>query len=71
MTPFGIYGQSQYGRYLQVGLLLSRLGPVGLEVSGERSALLHPGRDEYRISAVGRITLGGADNASASLDAVQ
>ena len=71
VTPFGIYGQSPYGRRLQVGLLLSRLGPLGLEVSGERSALRHPGRDQYRISAVGRITFGGADNASASLDAVQ
>ena len=71
LTPFGIYGQSQYGRRLQVGLLLSRLGPLGLEVSGERSALLHPGRDEYRMSVLGRITFGGADNASASMYAVQ
>ena len=39
LTPFGIYGQSQYGRRLQVGLLLSRLGPLGLEVSSERYAL--------------------------------
>ena len=66
VTPFGIYGQSPSGRRLQVGLLLSGLGPVGLEVSGERYALRHPGRDEYRISALGSITLGGADNASAS-----
>ena len=71
MTPFGIYGQSPYGRRLQVGLLLSRLGPLGLEVSGERSALLHPGRDEYRMSVLGSITFGGADNASASMSAVQ
>ena len=70
VTPFGIYGQSQYGRRLQVGLLLSRLGPLGLEVSGERSALRHPGRDDYRVSVLGRITFGGADNASASPDAV-
>ena len=70
VTPFGIYGQSPYGRRLQVGLLLSRLGPVGLEVSGERSALRHPGRDDYRLSVLGRITVGGADNASASLEAV-
>ena len=70
VTPFGIYGQSPYGRRLQVGLLLSRLGPVGLEVSGERSAQLHPGRDQYRISVRGSITFGGADNASASPDAV-
>ena len=71
VTPFGIYGQSQYGRRLQVGLLLSRLGPLGLEVSGERSALRHPGRDEYRMSVLGSITFGGADNASTSLSAVQ
>ena len=37
--------------------LLRRLGPVRLEVSGERYALLHPGRDEYRMSASGSITL--------------
>ena len=55
----------------QVGLLLSRLGPVGLEVSGERSAQRHPGRDEYRMRVLGSITFGGADNASASQDAVQ
>jgi len=71
LTPFGTYGQSQYGRRLQVGLLLSRLGPVGLEVSGERYALFHPGRDEYRMSAVGSITFGGADSASASMSAAR
>ena len=70
VTPFGIYGQSPYGRRLQVGLLLSRLGPLGLEVSGERAAQRHPGRDDYRVSVLGRITFGGADNASASPDAV-
>ena len=70
VTPFGIYGQSPYGRRLQVGLLLNRLGPVGLEVSGERSALRQPGRDDYRMSVLGRLTFGGADNASASLEPV-
>ena len=69
VTPFGIYGQSPYGRRLQVGLLLNRLGPVGLEVSGERSALRQPGRGDYRMSVLGRLTFGGADNASASLEA--
>ena len=39
LTPFGIYGQSPYGRRLQVGLLLSRIGPLGLEVAGERSTI--------------------------------
>ena len=71
VEPFGIYGQSPYGRRLQVGLLLSRLGPLGLKVSGERAALRHPGRDEYRMSVLGRITFGGADNASASMSAGQ
>ena len=71
LTPFGIYGQSRYGRRLQVGLRLSRVGPVGLEVSGERAALRQPGRDEYRISALGSITFGGADHAPASLSAGQ
>ena len=71
VTPFGIYGQSPYGRRLQVGLLLSRLGPLGLEVSGERAALRQPGRDAYRMSVLGRITFGGADNASASMSAGQ
>ena len=61
VTPFGIYGQSPYGRRLQVGLLLSRLGPLGLEVSGERAAQRHPGRDAYRMSVLGRLTFGGAD----------
>ena len=57
LTPFGIYGQAPYGKRLQVGLLLS-LGPVGLEVSGARDALLHPGRDEYRMSVLGSISFG-------------
>ena len=61
--PFGIYGQSPYGRRLQVGLLLSRLGPLGLKVSGARAALRHPGRDEYRLSVLGSITFGGARHA--------
>ena len=71
LIPFGIYGQSQYGRRLQVGLLLSRLGPVGLEVSGERYALLDPGHDEYRMSALGSITFGGADKSLPSRSAVK
>ena len=51
VTPFGSDGQSPSGRRLQAGLLLSRLGPVGREVSGERAALRHPGRDDYRMRA--------------------
>ena len=73
LTPFGLYGQSQYGRRLQVGLLLDRVGPVGLEVSGERHAmpLSHPGRDEYRMSVLGSITFGDSGNAPARGSAVQ
>ena len=70
LTPFGIYGQSPYGRRLQVGLLINRLGPVGLEVSGERTPSRDPDGGVYRVSVRGRITFGGADNASASPDAV-
>ena len=69
VTPFGSDGQSPSGRRLQAGLLLSRLGPVGREVSGERAALRHPGRDDYRMRARGRITFGGAGHAPASLSA--
>ena len=71
LTPFGVYGQSPYGRRLQVGLLISRLGPVGLEASGERTPSRDPGGGVYRVSVRGRITFGGADNASASPDAGQ
>ena len=71
LTPFGVYGQSPYGRRLQVGLLINRLGPVGLEVSGERTPSRDPGGGVYRVSVRGRITVGGADNASASPDAGQ
>ena len=70
LTPFGLYGESQYGRRLQGGLLFSRVGPVGLEVSGERHVLRHPGRDHYRMSVLGSITFGGADNAPATARAL-
>ena len=71
LTPFGIYGQSPSGRRLQVGLLLSRFGPVELEASGERYALRDPNREAYRMSALGRITFGGADHVPAGRSAVQ
>ena len=71
LIPFGVYGQTPYGRRLQVGLLINRLGPVGLEVSGERTPSRDPGGGVYRVSVRGRITVGGADNASASPDAGQ
>ncbi len=68
VTPFGLYGQSQYGRRLGVGLELDRIAPVRLEVSGERQALLHPGRDQYRMSLQGSITLGGPVGAGRAFD---
>ena len=60
VTPFGIYGQSPSGRRLQVGLLLSRLGPVGLEVSGERRPSLDPGGGVYRVRVQGSLAFRGA-----------
>ncbi len=71
MTPFGLYGRSQYGRRVQLGLLLDRLGPVGLEVSGERHALPHPGRGDYRMSVLCSIAFGGSGNAPARGSVVQ
>ena len=65
LTPFGLYGRSPYGQRLQAGLLLDRLGPLGLEVSGERHALPQQGRDEYRMTVLGSITFGGPDGAPA------
>ena len=60
LTPFGIYGQSPYGRRLQVGLLISRLGPVGLEISGERTPSLDRGGGVYRVSVLGSLAVRGA-----------
>ena len=65
LTPFGLYGRSPYGQRLQAGLLLDRLGPLGLEVSGERHTLPQQGRDEYRMTVLGSITFGGPDGAPA------
>ena len=65
LTPFGVYGQSQYGRWLQFGLRLSNLeGPTGeflrLEMSGERYR--RPGDvADNRVSLSGLITFGGRD----------
>jgi len=63
LTPFGVYGQSQYGRRLQVGTRLS--GPSGatsellqVELSGERYS--RPGGfADNRVSLSGVITFGG------------
>ena len=62
LTPFGLYGRSQYGQRMQVGLLLDRLGPLGLEVSGERYGPVHASFDnDYRMTVLGRVTFGRPD----------
>ena len=65
LTPFGLYGRSQYGQRMQVGLFVDRLGPLGLEVSGERYAPMPASFDEYRMTVLGSITFGGPDAAPA------
>ena len=63
LTPFGVYGQSQYGRRLQVGTRLSSLGGatsefLQVEVLGERYS--RPGgAADNRVSLFGLITFGG------------
>ena len=62
LTPFAVYGQSQYGRRLQVGTRVGALGgmsgePLRIEVSGERHT--RPGSPaEHRMSLAGVITFG-------------
>ena len=65
LTSFGVYGQSQYGRRLQVGTRLSSLGGatsefLQVEMSGERYS--RPGgAADHRVSLSGLITFGGRD----------
>ena len=65
LTSFGVYGQSQYGRRLQVGTRLSSLGGaksefLQVEMSGERYS--RPGgAADNRVSLSGLITFGGRD----------
>ena len=62
LTPFAVYGQSQYGQRLQVGTRVGALGgmsgePLQIEVSGERHT--RPGSPaEHRMSLAGVITFG-------------
>ena len=62
LTPFAVYGQSQYGQRLQVGTRVGALGgmpgePLRIEVSGERHT--RPGSPaEHRMSLAGVITFG-------------
>ena len=62
LTPFGLYGRSQYGRRMQLGVLVDRLGPLGLEVSGERYAPAQQSQDDFRMTVLGRITFGDPDH---------
>ena len=65
LTSFGVYGQSQYGRRLQVGIRLSSLSGatnefLQVEMSGERYS--RPGGPaDNRVSLSGLITFGGRD----------
>ena len=65
LTSFGVYGQSQYGRRLQVGTRLSSLGGatsefLQVEISGERYS--RPGGAvDSRVILSGLITFGGRD----------
>ena len=65
LTSFGVYGQSQYGRRLQVGTRLSSLSGatsefLQVEMSGERYS--RPGgAADHRVSLSGLITFGGRD----------
>ena len=65
LTPFGVYGRSQYGRRLQVGAVVGAVGPgpgppLALEVSGERYSRPGRGGADHRVSVLGRIAFGGA-----------
>ena len=63
LTLLAVYGQSQYGRRLQVGTRVGALGgmpgePLRIELSGERHT--RPGSPaEHRMSLAGVITFGG------------
>ena len=63
LTPFGVYGQSQYGRRLQIGTRLSSFSGatdefLQVELSGERYS--RPGgAADKRVSLSGVITFGG------------
>ena len=65
LTSFGVYGQSQYGRRLQVGIRLGSLTGatnefLQVEMSGERYS--RPGGPaDNRVSLSGLITFGGRD----------
>ena len=61
LTSFGVYGRSQYGQRLQVGVRLSSLGGatsefLQVEMSGERYSPPGGGAPDNRMSLTGRIT---------------
>ena len=72
LTSFGVYGQSQYGRRLQIGTRLSGLGGatselLQVELSGERYS--RPGgAADNRVSLSGLITFGASRAAATPPD---
>ena len=60
LSPFGLYGESQYGQRIQMGLAVNSLGPLRLEGSGERHVDPFRG-SQFRMSVLGTISFGGAD----------
>ena len=63
VTPFGVYGQSPFGRRLEIGAQFAGLGdglrpPLRFEVSGERYTT-SGGWTDHRVHLSGLITLGG------------
>ena len=60
LSPFGLYGESQYGQRIQMGLAVNNLGPLRLEGSGERHVDPFRG-SQFRMSVLGTISFGGAD----------
>ena len=71
LTPFGLYGRSQYGRRLQAGVVVAAVGKargpsLGLQVSGESYSRTGRVVASHRVSVLGRIAFGGVHRATAS-----
>ena len=59
LTPFWVYGESEFQRRLAVGLEVSSRDAFGVELAGERASRPDLGSDDYRISLLGSIGFGG------------
>ena len=59
LTPFWVYGQSEFHRRLAVGVEWSSLEALGVELAGERTSRPDLGGDDYRVSVLGSIGFGG------------